>query len=178
MAGITFYSLELTHSLLTVVKIVFNNAICSPLGVHMYRWDQYSYWFVKAKIKTGKIGMTRSHELSEMSWSTHVNTVIFWYRKILSGRCMLNNIHQSALIYSHVGTYIFYNKINLYCCFLGDGWQQSHSECSNCLNKQLHVGLTVRNWSSSNTQKALPEKNISLKQNIHLIKYFCIFMSC
>lgn len=80
--------------------------------------------------------------------------------------------HQSALIYSHVGTYIFYYKINLYC--FCDGWSGLYnpitpfSECFLCPSQQRTACSSVRNStcdrSSSNTQKALPEKNISLKQ--------------
>lgn len=135
---------------------------------------------------------------SEMSWSTYVNTVIFWYRKILSGQCILifnNNIHRLKTpvcfdIFS-CGTYIFYNKINLYCCFCGDGWWGLYvpvipfSECSNRLRlSQQRTACwlnSVRNstcdWSSSNTQKALPEKNISLKRKkTNKILIFSIFI--
>lgn len=49
------------------------------------------------------------------------------------------------------------------------------SECFLCPSQQRTACSSVRNstcdWSSSNTQKALPEKNISLKQKKRLIKY-------
>lgn len=118
---------------------------------------------------------------SEMSWSTYVNSD-FLIQKSTKWTMYIDLLitisiswkHQSALIYSHVGTYIFYNKINLYCCFRGDGWWGLYNPvipfsknllCPSQQRTACRIS-SVRNsdWSSSNTQKAPPEKNISLKQ--------------